>query len=335
MMAPPEDGEWWCERFAGDGAVLAIRHDVLERRFAELFKTIASARPNVRSAILTFAQYWNDNADDEVHVRAFASEQRAPDWPHRCPDGEPIEAPSKTFCRYCSGDAIPYLKWGYGELVPAFEAYCHERGTQGNDDADNYRPFALARRDGDRIEVEMIGRLVRPWLDMPRDLPAPVPLDPVARALMDHGDTHVLADYWLDKGDVRGEYLALALHSDPTEEMREQALQLWIEHHRAWMGSAAPFVPRGGARFERGFLAEAQLFITEDQIGTFDPDDPVFRTCERIRFLHGSQRMIGRGMQRARVLGPLDDAALEDLVTRPEIFDVEELELEVTDEKTI
>jgi hypothetical protein len=118
-MPPPPDDDWWCEKFASDATVHALRRDVLERRLMEVLR--ASER---RSALLTFAQFWDDHADDEVHPEVVLSDRAVPEWPHL----RHTESRSGDRCRRCGWargdrDGAPYLDWGYGELVPAFEAY--------------------------------------------------------------------------------------------------------------------------------------------------------------------------------------------------------------------
>ncbi len=117
----------------------------------------------------------------------------------------------------------------------------------------------------------------------------------------------MLADHWLEKGDLRGEYLSLVLHPEPDNSMRERTFQLWVEHHRAWMGGLGPFVPRGAAVFERGFLRDVGLYVAPEIAHHFDADDFGLRTVERLRFLPGGLRPIGHGMRHLRALGPIDD----------------------------
>src|SRR3954469_17504060 len=123
-MPPPEDGTWWCQAYAADGIVLALRRHTLERRFLEVTQEIAAKWPPLSSTMLAFAQFWNDNASDEVHVSVFASDRRTPDWPHECPPDESWpewEHPPKTprdLCSFCGSFSVPSLDWGYGELVP-------------------------------------------------------------------------------------------------------------------------------------------------------------------------------------------------------------------------
>lgn len=356
-MPPPDDDEkWWCEAFAGDGTVLALRRHTLNTRLREEAERIAKRWSACRSVLLGVAQYWDDQANDEVHVDVFASDRNTPDWPHFHIENEDEEdldhqlvpgESSRDRCRYCGRSAVDYLSWGYGELVPAFEAYCHERGTQSSSDHENVRPYAIARKnERGGFDVEHVGRIVRPWLDMPGDHPDPLPLDDTARALLEkiaqqqdvHASRHILADHWLERGDLRGQYLALALHEGGSAEVEEQQFTLWAEHHRAWLGLLALFLPRGGMDFDRGVLTRAEVYVAkerEQQFRRAADDFQALAALEELRFLPGSRQRIGHAMQHIAKLGPLADDALFELTIAETGFDVEELELDLQEPSSL
>jgi uncharacterized protein (TIGR02996 family) len=332
MTEEADEDTRWCDRFAGDDAVLALRREVLEQSCKEVFEEIVAIDRKVASAIVSVSQYWADNADDEVHVHAFASHEAVCEWPHPCFDEDGSRpARSRSFCRACG--RLPRLDWGYGELVPAFEAYCHERGYQEQSESQNGRPFAVIARGADgAIRVDAVGTLVRPWLDMPRAPAEPAPVDDIARQLLaavatapaEDGPRHVLADHWLERGDPRGEYMALVLHEGGE---RQRAMELRTAHHRSWMGSLAPFVPRGGVSFSRGLLTGVELFLDGVSVDDFDPDEASLMSVETLRFLPGSLVRVLPAMRHVRELGPLDDDALLDLLIQEVDFAVETLEI--------
>lgn len=76
----------------------------------------------------------------------------------------------------------------------------------------------------------------------------------------DDGVRAVLSDALLERGDPRGEFVALQLARQATGEppsTRERAL---ADHWgRAWLGAIEPYVMRGGTVFERGFVARCRL----------------------------------------------------------------------------
>jgi uncharacterized protein (TIGR02996 family) len=85
----------------------------------------------------------------------------------------------------------------------------------------------------------------------------------------------VYADHLLERGDPRGEFIALQLarHHDggePTDRER----QLVDRHGASWIGPVAAALEM--ARFERGFLAACEVRYE----AAVDPGDPVWRTVE-------------------------------------------------------
>ncbi|MDP1826570.1 MAG: hypothetical protein Q8L48_25090 [Archangium sp.] len=73
---------------------------------------------------------------------------------------------------------------------------------------------------------------------------------------------HVWADALLERGDPRGEFVALQLKASdglttPKDQDRRNALQR--KHQRAWLGPLADVLMASTVRFEAGCLVEAQL----------------------------------------------------------------------------
>jgi uncharacterized protein (TIGR02996 family) len=66
----------------------------------------------------------------------------------------------------------------------------------------------------------------------------------------------VLADALLERGDPRGELIALQLRGDGASKKRER--ELLDTHGKQWLGELAPVV-MGGYTFARGFLAECRI----------------------------------------------------------------------------
>lgn len=52
-----------------------------------------------------------------------------------------------------------------GEVIPAFAAFCREGAHQEMSIAEAYAPYAILRRCGDDIAIEIVGQMLRPWLD--------------------------------------------------------------------------------------------------------------------------------------------------------------------------
>lgn len=52
-----------------------------------------------------------------------------------------------------------------GEPISLFAAFCREDCHQEMDDGEAYSPYAIFRRDNADVAVEIVGVMVRPWLD--------------------------------------------------------------------------------------------------------------------------------------------------------------------------
>ncbi len=309
MSTREDDPQYW-EKIASDDAVAAARADTLAR-----FET--NARPMldrrlydddprvVRSVILRVAQYWNDQASDEVHLDLVASAGE-PLGLHDCrfeDDGKRYD----DTCDDCLGVQRDHAMSDlYLELVPAFEAFCHEQGSQDQDRDDSYRPYAILRPEG----IEIIGRLVRPWLDMPAatsrlaaaSQPAPAPPhDDLMLALAGNPAAHhALADLLEERGDPRH---AAFLGQTP----------------RLWLGALAPLVPRSGLVAEHNVPREIGLYIVDHE--EIEPGDGALALAFRpdVRFLPSSARAIWPALAAARSLGPLDAAALAAIARGPAV----------------
>jgi uncharacterized protein (TIGR02996 family) len=152
------------------------------------------------------------------------------------------------------------------------------------------RPLAEA----ERAALERAGLLVAP--------PAP-PREPTLEALLaavyeapgDDSPRQVLGDFLQERGDPRGEFIALDLLPSPTAEQRKRRTALLRQHGKGWFPAALHRIVNRDARYERGFLASGQLVAdrTPIELSTFrelavggvipDFDHPVFRGIEAWR----------------------------------------------------
>jgi len=266
--------------------VLAMRHFSINQ-FRERATTYFEHRPEAQSLVMGVSQYFADEAGDAVHEHFIAFPTREPTWPHHCDFGEP---PSEdgSWCSSCDprdGDREGSLPWpsldSNSEAVTAWSALCTEWGG-GEGDAALVDPIAIARRaDDGGVDVEFVHQVVRPWLDdnraaeardeefweedalPPKPEPTRAPWTTEERALFeavlaaprDDGPRKVLVDYWLERGDVRGEFGALSFETPATSKDRARREQLVQLHGRAWLGPLQPAVSLGGATFARGPFA--------------------------------------------------------------------------------
>lgn len=268
-------------------------------------KRYLAAHPEMQSVMIAVAQYWCDEAEDAVHEELFASARVMPLWPHRC--GDAHEA-----CARC-GDDLDFLdRWhdNSEELIMAIAPYCQEsfgeeRATYGW--GYHYLPYLLARRAGDEVELEVIGKIQRPSspaaADRERDDTWDDPraaelLAQVVAAPAEDGPRRVLADYLMERENPRGQYIALCLEP-PTLPCVAQREELLAEHAARWLHPIHEVVLR--ARWDRGFPVEVEVLGGTPRRGA------VWRTIEKITS-HGGESLLVDDMLALRTLvGKLDD----------------------------
>jgi uncharacterized protein (TIGR02996 family) len=304
---------------------------------AELFRE----KPQLRSVMFAVAQYWNDQADDEVHAFLVASPREVPVWPHFCDDeyrdlGEPTPGEMCSDCAYPLG----YVSVG----VRAFERFCHEYGNQDRHPAGSYLPYAIARRgagDGE-VRIDIVGKLVRPahdmipderdtaksWLALPRarDL-----YELVCASPADDGPRRVLGDYLLEHDHPRGELIALSLAEHLDEAARERRDGLLAAYGRRWISPLGAVIPETGAHWERGFLARTDVYAKGDVAAVRGA--PAWGTVETIRFLGGTE-LIDPAMVALRDVGPVR-AGLGDLAAARRPWAIERLHAVLDDDAAI
>ncbi|VEP16960.1 conserved hypothetical protein [Hyella patelloides LEGE 07179] len=50
-------------------------------------------------------------------------------------------------------------------MIPAFAAFCKEGSHQCMSTSEAYTPYAILTRTDNSIAVEIVGKMLRPWLD--------------------------------------------------------------------------------------------------------------------------------------------------------------------------
>ena len=315
-------------------------YDAVIARLAEHAAKLFAEDAARRSVMLAVAQYWDDNANDEVHGTIVASARHTPVWPHECDteedeNGEWQTAPvlAGEECWHCSGgrdiEIDFYGGWGDG-MVVAFEQFCREAAHQGMEKGEAYVPFAIARRVDDRVEVERIGRPQRVPTQRIGSTPGgPAWPDARARELFaevclhaaDDGPRAVLADYLLENhpDDPRGEAIALALATDLDADARARRDALFATHGERWLYPLGDVIVAGCARFERGFLAHADIHAQSAHERDRVVGAPAWGTVHTVRFAPESLDVIGPAMTALRDVGPIRDDGLRalQLATRP------------------
>lgn len=144
-----------------------LRAQLLETAILPELRIYFSEFPSLKSAFLLVAQYWNDEAHDAVHSSIIYSE-----LPRPVVGGNGVhdEANFPTINResfYEFEGAYEVMNnWdSNGIAISAFSCYCKEHCDQEMDYLEAYSPYALFTRNGDDITVEVVGKILRPWLD--------------------------------------------------------------------------------------------------------------------------------------------------------------------------
>ena len=154
-----------------------LREKIIDRGIVPLIKAGFDKYPQLQSAMLLVAQYWDDEAHDAVHYEIFFSVLLTPvlnvesvdiDVYH---DGDPINLPGlpSSYEIYSAAyNKIEYNEYSWqdnGNAVATFAAYCKEGCSQEMDYLEAYTPYAVFRRQEAGIEIEIVGTMLRPWLD--------------------------------------------------------------------------------------------------------------------------------------------------------------------------
>jgi len=308
-------------------------------RFAVHAKALFEQRPELRSVMLAIAQYWNDNANDEVHARCVVSQRDQPVWPHECGDINDDYDTGPAFateaCSYCGAGLDVDLDF-YGAYddatVQAFAPLCREGSNQSQDLSEAYVPYAVARRRDDGVDVEIVGGHQRQPVCALGDAAVDEPWDralfeQVCATPRDDGPRAVLADELLVRrpDDARAEAIVRALGGDIAGHDA-----LVAEHLAQWIAPLGAVIPPGGAHVERGFLARADVFAADDAGCERVRGARAWGTVEQLRYLPGSRDVLDPAMRALRDVGPVADAGIAKLVRAPRPWAIERLHLAPT-----
>ena len=156
-----------------------IRQKIIDRYVIPTVKRAFDRYSRINSCTFAVAQYWNDNAHDEVHDFFLYSILDTPDWKAFAEaaeyDEDKINLPGFKH-RYILSPGNIWDKTAYyssddfwnglsADEIAAFAAFCKEDSHQCMAYAEAYTPYAILRRRNEEITVEIIGKMLRPWLD--------------------------------------------------------------------------------------------------------------------------------------------------------------------------
>jgi uncharacterized protein (TIGR02996 family) len=142
----------------------------------------------------------------------------------------------------------------------------------------------------------------------------------------------VYADVLAERGDPRGEFIALQLaHANgrATPESRRRERALLTKYEKQWLGRFERFVKRPMCEFRRGFLARAVIDI-EHKDGPLDRDlaDPAWSTIETLGLgVWASDRareiLALPAFRHVRALRGVDERVLVELAPWPHIVELD------------
>lgn len=130
----------------------------------------------------------------------------------------------------------------------------------------------------------------------------------------------VLADLLLERGDPRGELIAMQLERGQRPPSKRE-LELLAKHGKAWLGTLAPVLgwKRTRTEFRRGFLAVADIIKSVDLKLIPLYEDPMWTTVEELRGNWEAQLLISAPFRALRVIDrPLHPKLVERLAGRRE-----------------
>lgn len=81
----------------------------------------------------------------------------------------------------------------------------------------------------------------------------------ICQSPADEGARLIYGDFLTERGDPRGEFIALQCKKSPSAAELKRLRALQREHGRVWLGAIEPAVERARRVFSRGFLSEARV----------------------------------------------------------------------------
>lgn len=148
-----------------------LRRKYIEKKIIPALQKRFELFPQLRSAALFVAQYWDDEANDAVHPWWLFSVLETPDIAAAFRDenyfSDPVNLPGHPRhwdLNWKKGE--PLYPWDdNGIVIPIFAAFCREGCHQQMTEDEAYSLFAIFRKIPTGFEVEYCGEMIRPWLD--------------------------------------------------------------------------------------------------------------------------------------------------------------------------
>lgn len=156
-----------------------LRDEFVKKFVKPHVQAIFDKYPRYNSVAFLVAQYWCDEALDAVHYEIFPSVLETPDLEHARKVYQESDYGEVSDEVNAPGLKNPWyeelIEWEEDELaknwddncgaIPLFAAFCEENCHQEMDFLEAYSTYAIFRRDNDNLKVEIVGKIVRPWID--------------------------------------------------------------------------------------------------------------------------------------------------------------------------
>ena len=158
------------ERITGSTSA-ELRDKFVERALKPLVARAFKVDADVQSVIFAVAQFYADEAEDQVHMEFVPCAERNPVWPDCLADPR-FYATEEDFID-CTQRTENLFRWELQRELPqldddavitAFAPYCLEESDQEMSMEESFVPYAILRRpEGDKeITVEIVGKMHQP-----------------------------------------------------------------------------------------------------------------------------------------------------------------------------
>lgn len=159
--------------------IAGTKKHVVEEWFLPVARLLLKEYPTIHCVVVSLAQYWNDEANDAVHVSFIPSSVPFEFWEELfssknkfySEDSENFSLPkSDGSTGYVSFYSLSRRAIGFNPqlsndetFISIFERYCKEGCGQDMRTQESYQPYLIVSRNGDDIKVRDLGDLVRIW----------------------------------------------------------------------------------------------------------------------------------------------------------------------------
>jgi hypothetical protein len=159
------------------------RNDYYNKTLRDHINQTFADHPWIASVAICVAQYWDDEAQDAVHVKVVFSQLDTPDIEHGLANfftGTSWDDSGRDTINLPAAYELGHyhllhrpdgryrgLRWeANGDAIALFASYCKEGAHQDMDRDKAYSVWAVVRRsENGTTEPEVVGVHCRPWLD--------------------------------------------------------------------------------------------------------------------------------------------------------------------------